>query len=128
MTQQNHSRSDTVMSIAMKLSMNSGNKAAGTLLSAAVLFSCGASLPPPNNSDASAAGSRWPGTSLDQLREGRRTLLARCGTCHSLKSPTSLPKHAWEETVNRMRNKHGAKIDDEEAANITRYLYAMASR
>lgn len=128
MTEHNHSLSDTVMRDLVRLSIHSSKRAAGALLSVAALFSCGASLPLPNNVDVSVASSRWPGASLNQLQAGRRTVLARCGTCHSLKSPTSLPKHAWEETVNRMRNKNGAKIDDEEAANITRYLYAMASR
>ena len=64
----------------------------------------------------------------EQLQAGRRAFLAQCGKCHSLKSESSVPKEAWEETVSRMRSKNGAKLTDEDVANISRYLYAIASR
>lgn len=95
---------------------------------ALLALSCGGTLPPPNTSDVKAANTRWPGTSLEQLQAGRRAYLAQCGKCHSLKSESAVPKEAWEQTVNRMRAKNGAKLSDEEVANIARYLYVMASR
>jgi hypothetical protein len=97
-------------------------------LSGALLWACGGTLPPPNSSDVSTANSRWPGTTLEQLSSGRRAYLKKCGTCHSLKSESSVPREAWEQTVNRMRSKNGAELSDEEVANISRYLYAMGSR
>lgn len=101
------------------------------LLTLAVIFAgvaCGGTLPPPSTGDVKAASARWPGTSIDQLQAGRRAYLAQCGKCHSLKSESAVPKEVWEETVARMRSKNGAQLSDEEVANISRYLYAIASR
>ncbi len=98
------------------------------LVTASVAVACGGTLPPPSTTDVKAANAHWPGTSMEELQQGRRAYLNQCGKCHSLKSETAVPKDAWESTVNRMRNKNGAKLTDEEVANIARYLYAMASR
>jgi len=94
----------------------------------AAVTACAGTLPPPTAADVKSASTRWPGTSIEQLQSGRRAYLAQCGKCHSLKSENAVPKEAWEETVNRMRTKDGAKLTDEEVAGIARYLYAMASR
>ncbi len=99
-----------------------------TMVVASAAVACGGTLPPPATGDVKAASTRWPGTSLEQLQLGRRAYLAQCGKCHSLKSETAVPKEAWEETVARMRSKHGAKLSDEDVASISRYLYALASR
>lgn len=88
----------------------------------------GASLPVPNTSDLKPTESKWPGTTLDQLSSGRRTYLQKCGTCHSIKSENAVPRDAWEATIERMRIKNGVHLSDEQAADIARYLYAMASR
>jgi len=99
-----------------------------TFAAALAGVACGGTLPPPSTGDAKAASTRWPGTSIEQLQAGRRAYLAQCGKCHSLKSESAVPKEAWEETVSRMRSKNGAKLSDEEVADISRYLYAIASR
>jgi mono/diheme cytochrome c family protein len=98
------------------------------VLSGALLWACGGTLPPPNSTDVKAANAHWPGTTIEQLSSGRRAYLNKCGTCHSLKSDSSVPRDVWEPTVNRMRSKNGAQLSDEEIADIARYLYAMASR
>ncbi len=95
---------------------------------ALAVLGCGGTLPPPSTADLKAANAHWPGTSLEELQAGRRAYLNQCGKCHSLKSETAVPRDAWESTVSRMRNKNGAKLTDEDVANIARYLYAMASR
>lgn len=92
------------------------------------LTDCGGTLPPPSTADVKTANVHWPGTSMEQLQAGRRAYLTQCGKCHSLKSESAVPRDAWESTVNRMRSKNGAKLSDEDVANIARYLYAMASR
>ena len=97
-------------------------------LSGILVSACGGTLPPPNMTDVKATSTRWPGTTLEQLSSGRRAYLKKCGTCHSLKSETAVPREAWESTVNRMRTKNGAELSDEEVADIARYLYAMESR
>jgi len=99
-----------------------------TLGAVASAVACGGSLPPPSTADVKAASTRWPGTSIEQLQSGRRVYFAQCGKCHSLKSESAVPKEVWEETVNRMRTKNGAKLSDEDVANISRYLYGIASR
>ncbi len=99
-----------------------------TCMAAAAVIACGGTLPPPSSTDVKAANTHWPGTSMEQLQSGRRAYLKQCGTCHALKSETAVPRDVWESTVNRMRSKNGAKLTDEEVANIARYLYAMASR
>jgi len=98
------------------------------LLLGALAWACGGTLPPPSEVDVKTTNTRWPGTTLEQLSSGRRTYLKKCGTCHSLKSEGSVPREVWEGTVNRMRAKNGAKLSDEEVADVSRYLYAMASR
>lgn len=92
-------------------------------------WACGsASLPTPNTSDLKLTEAKWPGTTLDQLSSGRRTYLQKCGTCHSIKSENAVPRDAWEATIERMRTKNGVRLSDEQAADIARYLYAIASR
>jgi mono/diheme cytochrome c family protein len=48
----------------------------------------------------------------------------KCGTCHTVNRSTSQQKtaRAWERTVLRMKNVHGAAITDEEARAIVEYL------
>ena len=116
------------MARSIQVNLRSLLTKAFTLAIAAGAIACGGTLPPPTTTDAKAASTRWPGTSIEQLSLGRRAYLAQCGKCHSLKSETAVPKEVWEETVNRMRAKNGAKLSDEEVADIARYLYAMASR
>jgi cytochrome c5 len=99
-----------------------------TLPLLALLMACGGTLPPPTSTDVKAANMHWPGASLEQLQAGRRVYLKQCGTCHSLKSETAVPRDVWEPTIARMRSKNGANLSDEDIANIARYLYAMASR
>ena len=98
------------------------------IVAATTALACGGTLPAPSTADVKTANTHWPGTSMEQLQSGRRAYLNQCGKCHSLKSETAVPKDAWEGTVSRMRSKNGAKLTDEDVANIARYLYAMASR
>ena len=99
-----------------------------TLIATLAVLDCGGTLPPPSTADVKTANMHWPGTSMEQLQSGRHAYLNQCGKCHSLKSESAVPRDAWESTVSRMRSKNGAKLSDEEVADIARYLYAMASR
>lgn len=104
------------------------SRIAVTCMAAVTAIACGGTLPPPSTSDVKTANTHWPGTSMEQLQAGRRAYLNQCGKCHALKSESAVPRDVWESTVNRMRTKNGAKLTDEDVANIARYLYAMASR
>ncbi len=105
-----------------------GHGLVSLVLSSALLWACGGTLPPPSSADVKTTNAHWPGTTIEQLSSGRRAYLNKCGTCHSLKSESSVPREVWEATVSRMRAKNGAQLTDEEVADIARYLYAMASR
>jgi len=116
------------MAQSIQVNLQSLMTQALTVTIVAATTACGGALPPPTTADARAASVRWPGTSVEQLQSGRRAYLEQCGKCHSLKSETAVPKEVWEETVNRMRTKNGAKLTDEEVADIARYLFAISSR
>ncbi len=57
---------------------------------------------------------------------GRTETMARCPVCHSLDYiPMNAPvmdRATWQKTVQKMRERFGAPITDDEAAQITDYL------
>ena len=116
------------MSAASRTILRASMRINVTIIAAAAALACGGTLPPASTADVKAANDHWPGTTMEQLQAGRRSYLNQCGKCHSHKSETAVPRDAWEATVSRMRSKNGAKLSDEDVANISRYLYAIASR
>jgi mono/diheme cytochrome c family protein len=68
------------------------------------------------------------GEELIQLREGsgRDLTAARCAICHSLDYiPANAPvmdRGGWQKGIQKMRDKFGAPITDEEARQILDYL------
>ena len=56
--------------------------------------------------------------------EARKLFEDKCGVCHGLDRPLSKnkDKEGWESTVNRMQQKSGSGISEDEAATIARYL------
>jgi mono/diheme cytochrome c family protein len=75
---------------------------------------------------ASAAAGEEP----VQLKpgKGRELTSSRCITCHSLDYiPANAPvldRAGWQKTVQKMRERFGAPISDEEARSILEYLAA----
>ena len=71
-----------------------------------------------------------PGEAGVQLRAGagRELTTSRCIICHSLEYiPANAPamdRAAWQKTVQKMRERFGAPIDEEEARTILDYLSA----
>jgi sulfite dehydrogenase (cytochrome) subunit B len=65
-----------------------------------------------------------------QLKEGpgKDLTSGRCAICHSLEYiPSNAPamdRAAWQKTVQKMRERFGAPISDEEARSILDYLSA----
>lgn len=63
---------------------------------------------------------------------GRVVTMARCPICHSLDYiPMNAPvmdRATWQKTVQKMRERFGAPITDEEAAQILDYLSEHYSR
>jgi hypothetical protein len=60
---------------------------------------------------------------------GREIFELRCSRCHSVETPLSRRKDraGWERTVWAMRQR-GARLTDEEAAEVVRYLAAVRGR
>ncbi len=116
------------MIVADQTNLRTVSRIVVAFVAVVAVLACGGTLPPPSTADVKTANMHWPGTSMEELQSGRHAYLSQCGKCHALKSESAVPRDAWESTVNRMRSKNGAKLSDEEVANIARYLYAMASR
>jgi hypothetical protein len=59
---------------------------------------------------------------------GRTETMARCPICHSLDyipmNASVMDRATWQRTVQKMRERFGAPMTDEEAAQITDYLSA----
>jgi mono/diheme cytochrome c family protein len=63
--------------------------------------------------------------------EGRDLTTGRCILCHSLDyipaNAAAMDRAAWQKTVQKMRERFGAPISDEEAKAIVEYLSANYS-
>ena len=87
---------------------------------------------PASSAGAAAAG---PGAAAEvtELREGpgRDLTVGRCIICHSVEYiPSNAPamnRTAWQKTIQKMKDKFGAPITDEEAKQILDYLAANYS-
>ena len=84
---------------------------------------------------AAAAGTAPAPSPEDAIQlkagEGRDLTTGRCVLCHSLDYiPANAPamdRAAWQKTVQKMRERFGAPITDEEAKTIVDYLGANYS-
>jgi sulfite dehydrogenase (cytochrome) subunit B len=77
---------------------------------------------------AAEAGQRVAAAEVTSLRDGagRDLTVGRCIICHSVEYiPSNAPamnRVAWQKTIQKMREKFGAPITDEEAQQILDYL------
>jgi mono/diheme cytochrome c family protein len=77
---------------------------------------------------APEAGQAVAAAEVSTLREGagRDLTIGRCIICHSVEYiPSNAPamnRVAWQKTIQKMREKFGAPITDEEAQQILDYL------
>lgn len=77
---------------------------------------------------ALSAGPRAPSEADVLLKDapGRELTMSRCTICHSLEYiPANAPamdRGAWQKTVQKMRERFGAPLTDEEAQRILDYL------
>jgi len=82
---------------------------------------------------ACAAAHHAVGAELTQLKDGpgRDLTVGRCLVCHDLAYiPSNAPamdRAAWQKSVQKMRERFGAPITDEEAREILDYLAAHYS-
>jgi cytochrome c5 len=114
-----------------------GVRLAGLVLTATLLASAVSAGPMPAAAApaAAAAETGYPSQTqqLTQLAEGtgRDVTVGRCIICHSLEYiPSNAPamnRAGWEKTIQKMRDRFGAPITDEEARQILDYLAAHYS-
>lgn len=82
-----------------------------------------------------AAGAARPAAAVEvtELRdgEGRDLTVGRCLICHSVEYiPANAPamdRAAWQKSIQKMKDRFGAPITDEEAKQILDYLSANYS-
>src|SRR3954451_24159821 len=85
-------------------------------------------MPHATNADAARVALRFPQSSQASLEDGRRLYVQRCGGCHALREPASLPPEAWPERVDEMQKDKGVRLSSDDAHAITAYLVALSSR
>lgn len=84
---------------------------------------------------ACAGGVLWAAAAeeVTQLKDGagRDLTFGRCVICHSIEYiPSNAPamnRAAWQKTIQKMKDRFGAPITDEEAKEILDYLDASYS-
>ena len=91
----------------------------------AALVACSKVLMP-TQADADRATTKFPGTTLAELNEGKTLYTDNCGKCHGLKKPTSLNEEGWRKIVPPMAKK--AKINAEQEDKILKYVVTMSAR
>ena len=62
------------------------------------------------------------GTTLARLMQGRELYVAKCASCHTLKSPSEYPVGVWKENLDEMQTR--ARITDAEKELMLEYLAA----
>ena len=83
-------------------------------------------LPIATPADVARAGERWPGTTASELARGRSLYAGHCGSCHRPVAPESRAAEEWPAHVHEMQGQ--AKLSDEQARLVVRYLVTMAGR
>lgn len=103
--------------------MSSSRRIAGRALAAVML--AGLMIAAAAGADASRAAQTQELTRLAE-GAGHDVTVGRCVICHSLEYiPSNAPamnRSGWEKTIQKMRDRFGAPITDEEARQILDYL------
>jgi mono/diheme cytochrome c family protein len=94
---------------------------------ALVMAACTAGLPHPTSAHLSVAQQSEPQVSLGDLERGRSLYLAKCGSCHALRDPKSVPAGQWQHEIDQMETKQGVHLTPAESHDIFRYLAAVSS-
>ena len=79
-----------------------------------LMVSCSSALYMPT------VGQQTESASLEQMLEGRKLYVKKCGSCHALILPEKHTKPEWEHYLNEMQQK--ASIDNTEKEQILKYL------
>ena len=93
---------------------------------ALLLVGCAPGLPQPTAAQLAVAQRTEPNTTLEDLSRGRASYTAKCGSCHALREPESLPAGDWRRVVDEMKQQQGVHLTPTEDRDIVRYLTAVA--
>jgi hypothetical protein len=88
-----------------------------------LFYCCTPKLIPPSLADADRGKVLWNDYSLETLNQAHTLYINKCGTCHSLKMPSSESAESWKKIVPPMARK--AKLSAEEENTILRYVLTM---
>lgn len=91
------------------------------------LAACGAGLPQPNDQHLAFARQSEPNTTLADLSRGRSLYTQKCGGCHALRAPESVPAKEWRHEIEEMQIKQGVRLNGQEVEDINRYLAAVSA-
>lgn len=87
-------------------------------------WACASRLPVPGPNDAQRASHLWPGTSQQDLADGRELFVNRCSSCHTLPMPQQFRQAEWPRFVDEMAQV--ANLDRPQRDKVTRYLVVMS--
>jgi hypothetical protein len=100
--------------------------ALGFATAVALAAACSAALDHPTPRDAEWAQRAWPGTTVEDLAQGRALYVDKCSSCHNLHLPSEYAPEEWKGYVAYMVTE--AKLTPEEQTAIARYRAAASAR
>jgi cytochrome c5 len=104
------------------------SRAAPSWLAVAGVFlsACTSAVIEPDANDARWAATRWPGTSVNDLKGGRSVFVSRCASCHKLPEPNVKTPDEWASVIDEMGPRAHLGPGDRDA--VLRYLSAASER
>ena len=98
------------------------------MLAAVTVLACSSAIPHPTNQDEARAIQHWPDASFDQLETGRTAYVRKCGGCHNLYLPGTVPSSDWPEVVESHSTDKGLKLNENTEQSIVRYLVIVSEK
>ncbi len=91
---------------------------------ALALFQCkttkGIAAADPTEKELTTAQKTWPGTTLDELKEGQAIYKGQCTECHKNFTITKFSEKKWKHEIDDMSPK--AKLTDAQKEKLSKYL------
>lgn len=73
-----------------------------------------------NDQQMKIVETRWPGSSMDEVKQGQSIFLTQCTQCHANQVITDLSEKKWLHEIDEMAPK--AKLSAEEKLKLTKYI------
>lgn len=75
---------------------------------------------PTEGKQLAVAEAKWPGTKLDDLKQGEAIYTTKCTRCHKNFEITRFTEQKWQQDIDRMAPK--AKLTPEEKLALTKHI------